>query len=94
MVANGTDAMERIIENKESFDILFLDIQLPDYDGYHVAQMIRQSEANSPKELCIVGVSAHATKEHKTRAFEAGMNDYLTKPVTGERILAVCKRIV
>jgi len=94
VVANGTDAMERIIENKESFDILFLDIQLPDYDGYHVAQMIRQSEANSPKELCIVGVSAHATKEHKTRAFEAGMNDYLTKPVTGERILAVCKRIV
>jgi len=94
VVANGTDAMERIIENKESFDILFLDIQLPDYDGYHVAQMIRQSEANSPKELFIVGVSAHATKEHKTRAFEAGMNDYLTKPVTGERILAVCKRIV
>jgi len=94
VVANGTDAMEKIIENKEPFDILFLDIQLPDYDGYHVAQMIRKSEANTPKELCIVGVSAHATKEHKIRALEAGMNDYLTKPVTGERILAVCKKFI
>ena len=92
VVSNASAALEKIIDQKESFDILFLDIQLPDYDGYYVTDKIRESEANTEKELCIVGVSAHATKEHKTRAFEAGMNDYLTKPVSGERILAVCKK--
>src|SRR6056297_2845775 len=92
VVSNASDALEKIIDQKEAFDILFLDIQLPDYDGYYVTDKIRENEINTQKELCIVGVSAHATKEHKTRAFEAGMNDYLTKPVTGERILAVCKK--
>ena len=92
VVSNGGAVLEKIVDQKERFDILFLDIQLPDYDGYYVTDKIRESEANIDKELCIVGVSAHATKEHKTKAFEAGMNDYLTKPVTGERILAVCKK--
>src|SRR6056297_1105510 len=92
VVSNASDVVEKIVEKKEQFDILFLDIQLPDYDGYYVTDKIRENEANTENELCIIGVSAHATKEHKTRAFEAGMNDYLTKPVSGERILAVCKK--
>ncbi len=92
VVSNASDVIEKIVEKKEEFDILFLDIQLPDYDGYYVTDKIRETEANTENELCIIGVSAHATKEHKTRAFEAGMNDYLTKPVSGERILAVCKK--
>jgi len=92
VVSNASAVLEKIVEQKETFDILFLDIQLPDYDGYYVTDKIRENEMNTENELCIVGVSAHATKEHKTRAFEAGMNDYLTKPVTGERILAVCKK--
>jgi len=92
VVSNASDVIEKIVEKKEQFDILFLDIQLPDYDGYYVTDKIREDEANTEKELCIIGVSAHATKEHKIRAFEAGMNDYLTKPVSGERILAVCKK--
>ena len=78
-VGHGVEALEKTED--VLYDLIFMDIQMPRMDGYAAtkALIVRYGEPrNKPK---IVGMSAHAMDEHRSRGFEAGMNDYITKPV-------------
>jgi len=77
---NGLEAVE-ILENKE-FDVVFMDLLMPEMDGFQAAQKIREKGHTLP----IVALSADDTDETKNAAFEAGMNDYLMKPARVEGI--------
>lgn len=68
----------------ENFDIIFMDVQLEGIDGYNLTRIIRSK--NLPKQPIIIGLSAQAFQEDIKEGLEAGMNDYLTKPVSIEKI--------
>ena len=74
----------------EQFDIIFMDCQMPDMDGYEATRIIRQLESekrtNGNGERIIIALTAHAMDGEKTRCLEAGMNDYLSKPYTIDQI--------
>jgi CheY-like chemotaxis protein len=55
------------------------DLQMPDIDGYELAMMIRQNEKY--KKIPIIAVTAMAMKEDREKCFEAGMTDYISKPI-------------
>ena len=82
-VANGLEVLEAI--KHVAYDILLLDCQMPDMDGYEVARRIRQGKADShspyksPKH--IIALTANALMGDRERCLAAGMNDYLTKPL-------------
>ena len=76
----GIKAQEMWLEYK--YDLIFMDIGLPDIDGYEVTHFIRSKEASSDKHTPIVALTAHIGAESKKRCIEAGMNAVLSKPLT------------
>lgn len=76
---NGAEAIEKIKENK--FDIVFMDLQMPVMNGYDTTRRIRQELKIDSETLPIIAFTAHALPEEIAKCFEAGMDDFLTKPV-------------
>jgi signal transduction histidine kinase/CheY-like chemotaxis protein len=71
----------------ESFDLIFMDMQMPEMDGQEAARIIRQEEAEGNKpHQAIVALTANAMKEHEDLCLQAGMDAYMTKPVTLKKL--------
>ena len=75
---NGAQALELL--QQETFDLVLMDLQMPEVDGLSATQQLRGGDKNA--EVPVIALTAHATKEHRKRCFEAGMSDFLTKPAT------------
>lgn len=85
---NGKEAVDRL--NKESFDLIFMDIQMPVMDGYEATRIIRSNLARS--DIPIVAMTAHAMQGAREACLEAGMNDYISKPFHQEELIRCLKR--
>jgi|GEM_PF-6571719 len=83
---NGVEALERLKTN--TYDIIFMDIQMPVMDGITATKKIRKSGIAIP----IIALSANAFLTEIEKAKDAGMNDYITKPIKSDRILEVFKK--
>ena len=71
-------------------DLILMDCQMPEMDGYEAARAIRKEEGHHPdqRHVPIVALTAHAAKSDRARCLEAGMDDYLTKPLDPELLAA------
>ncbi len=96
VAGDGVKALEQLQEQK--FDLILMDLQMPNMDGMEATKRIREIEASSEKDdyaglsdesVFIVGLSAHARKEDADAAIAAGMNDFLTKPIVRDKLMAV-----
>lgn len=76
---NGLDGVA--IAEKEDIDLILLDINLPDIDGYEVARRLRSSSNRSLASIPIIAVTANALKGDAERALEAGCDVYMSKPI-------------
>ena len=76
---NGLDGVQ-VAENEE-IDLILLDINLPDIDGYEVARRLRASHKRSLSSIPIIAVTANALKGDAERALEAGCDVYMSKPI-------------
>lgn len=83
---NGRTAVElhRTLKPK----LILMDVSMPEMNGYEAARAIRASEAQSGDHIPIIGVTAHALKGDREKCIEAGMDDYLSKPVSPDRLSA------
>ncbi|GAB1489865.1 hypothetical protein MASR2M8_23220 [Opitutaceae bacterium] len=79
----GADAIERL--KNEPFDVVFLDINLPDQSGTTVAVAIRELEGPGAR-VRIVATTAHSTTGHKAECIRAGMDGFMSKPLTPEKV--------
>jgi CheY-like chemotaxis protein len=81
IVANGKQALEAL--EKESFDAVLMDCQMPVMDGFEATRILRQRERQkpSPTGLPIIALTANALSGDRQRCLEAGMTDYITKPI-------------
>ncbi|GBD97809.1 MAG TPA: response regulator [Nitrospirae bacterium] len=79
LAGNGVEALE--VLKKQRFDIVLMDIQMPEMDGIEAALAIRNSKVPGfDSRVPIIALTAHAFAEDRQRCIEAGMNDYITKP--------------
>ncbi|MBL4774675.1 MAG: response regulator [Mariprofundus sp.] len=88
-VANhGVEALELFAQHH--YDLVFMDIQMPKLDGIAATREIRELESLDENEAVpIVALTAHALDEDKQRTHEVGMNDHMTKPLTGKALQAM-----
>jgi CheY-like chemotaxis protein len=89
VVGSGTEALEVI--RRQSYDLILLDCQMPDIDGYDVARAIRGMET-AGRRVPIVAMTAHTMDGEREKCLAVGMDDYLTKPVTMQRLGGVLVR--
>lgn len=76
---NGRIALDLLAQEDKHFDIVLMDIQMPEMDGFEATHRIRG--AGKYPDLPIIAMTAHAFEEEKKRCEEAGMNDFLSKPI-------------
>ncbi|QEP44611.1 response regulator [Ectothiorhodospiraceae bacterium BW-2] len=87
-VNNGAEALQQF--EQQRFDLILMDIQMPVMDGYSATREIRRRGASAqvPFQVPIIAMSANTMAEDRQRAFTAGMNGYLTKPIDTEQFEA------
>ena len=89
IIATGTAAIEAV--RRQQYDLILLDCQMPEMDGYDVAAAIRRMET-SARRTPIVAMTAHTADEERDKCIAAGMDDFLTKPVSMQRLAEVLTR--
>ena len=81
---NGAKALEVLNKHgdEQPIELILMDCQMPEMDGYEASQKIRLADAGEKyKDIAIVAMTANAMRGDKQKCLEAGMSDYITKPV-------------
>ena len=88
-VMYGREAIELFKTKK--FDLILMDIMLPEMDGFEVTKYIRkyEEESGTIKKIPIIALTANALDNDRDKCYSAGMNEYLSKPFTSEDLIGV-----
>jgi CheY-like chemotaxis protein len=89
VVPDGKQAVAAI--EHAAYDVILMDCQMPEMDGYAATRAIRGMQQGA--SLPIVAMTAHAMPEDRRRCLDAGMSDYLAKPISGERLCALLESV-
>jgi|TARA_R100000005_G_C4997977_1_gene204696 signal transduction histidine kinase/CheY-like chemotaxis protein len=92
LAENGQEATVK--SNTTPYDIIFMDMQMPVMDGLEATRQIRENEESSSSKSTIIALTANATTEDRDKCFEAGMNDFLSKPITIDSTFQLIKKWV
>ncbi len=87
MKENGQDTIDELREN--NYDIVFMDVQMPEMDGLEATSIIRQSGNKQP---VIIALTANAMQGDQEECLRAGMDDYLSKPVKLEELVKMLEK--
>lgn len=84
---DGLQALNEVKASPTTFDLIIMDCEMPEMDGFESTRNIREWEAaNQQAATTIIALTAHVEAEHRQRVFDSGMNYYLSKPVTIEKL--------
>jgi CheY-like chemotaxis protein len=89
--ADGLEALREVEEH--DFELVLMDVQMPEMDGVEATKVIRQRETQTRKHVSIVAVTAHAMAADREICLAAGMDGYLSKPINKEELLSMIERV-
>ncbi len=90
LAQNGREALEAL--EKQNFDIVLMDIQMPEMDGFEAMKRIREKEKVSGAHQPVIALTAHAMKGDRERCLASGMDDYLNKPIRPQELDEILER--
>jgi signal transduction histidine kinase/CheY-like chemotaxis protein len=82
VAGNGKIAVESM--EREHFDVVLMDVQMPEMGGFEATALIREREKTEGRRVPIIAMTAHAMKGDRERCLEAGMDDYISKPIAAQ----------
>jgi CheY-like chemotaxis protein len=92
MVTNGREAVEALL--RESCDLVLMDLQMPEMDGFEATAAIRARERQTGGRIPIVALTAHAMEGDRQRCLDADMDGYISKPVKAVELFEVIDRVM
>ena len=84
VVGDGEAAVDLV--SKEHFDVVLMDVQMPQLDGLEATRLIRAAERSTDRHVPIIAMTAHAMKGDRERCLAAGMDNYISKPIRAARL--------
>ncbi len=93
MAVNGLEALNTLEDQNWSFDLVLMDVQMPELDGIEATLELRRREAVRGGHLPVVALTAHAMDRDRERCLGAGMDAYLTKPIRIEELISVISNL-
>ena len=90
--ANGLDALSTYKNDPDKISMILMDVQMPVMDGLEATSEIRKSEVGTYRHIPIVAMTAHAMKGDREKFLEAGMDDYLSKPVNPKELYSTIEK--
>jgi len=91
-VNNGQEALAAL--EKGIFDVILMDVQMPVMNGFEATAAIRQKEKDSGSHIPIIAMTAHAMDSDREKCLQAGMDDYISKPLKADRLLNMIEQVV
>jgi two-component system sensor histidine kinase/response regulator len=92
IAGNGKEALYAL--EKSNFDIILMDVEMPEMNGFEATRAIRKREESSGSHVPIIAMTAHAMTGDRDKCLEAGMDDYVSKPVSSEELFATIEKYV
>ena len=95
LVKDGAEAVDMLAQSPEGYyDVILMDIQMPRLNGYEASRKIRRMADSYKAQIPIIAMTANAFEEDRQAAFEAGMDDYIVKPIEIEQLLATMANVL
>jgi CheY-like chemotaxis protein len=91
-VSNGQEALDAL--ERGGYDLVLMDIQMPEMDGIAATQAIRERESASGAHIPIIAMTAHAMAGDRERCLESGMDDYVSKPVRAPELAEKIDKVI
>ena len=92
IVENGNQAISAV--EAASYDLVLMDVQMPEMDGLTATSQIRAREQDAGRHVPIIAMTAHAMKGDRERCIDAGMDDYVPKPISSVILLEAIRRVI
>jgi CheY-like chemotaxis protein len=92
LAGNGREALQAL--DRQAFDLVLMDVQMPEMDGLEATAVLRERERQTGKHLIVVAMTAHAMTGDRERCLAAGMDDYLSKPIHARELVDLVTRYV
>jgi two-component system sensor histidine kinase/response regulator len=89
---DGREALAQL--DKQSFDLVLMDVQMPEMDGFEATRIIREGERNGVAHLPIIALTAHAMSGDRQLCLAAGMDDYIPKPIDSQQLKQTITRVM
>ena len=85
VAGNGKEAVAAF--ERETFDLILMDVQMPEMDGFEATALIREKEKKTGGHIPIIAMTAHAMKGDRERCLDAGMDEYVSKPIRPQAVV-------
>ncbi len=92
VAGTGEEALQTL--EKRRFDLVLMDVQMPEMDGFEATGFIREKEKDTGRHIPIIAMTAHAVKGDRERCLRAGMDDYVSKPLQPGQLLDTIDKII
>jgi two-component system sensor histidine kinase/response regulator len=92
LAVDGEEALQKVLDPANTYDLILMDIQMPKIDGYEVTRKIRQSNIAYAQSLPIIAMTANVFKDDIDLARQAGMNDHLGKPISYDTMISMLSK--
>jgi two-component system, sensor histidine kinase and response regulator len=90
VTANGREALAAL--DRENFDVVLMDVQMPEMDGFEATAAVRGRERNTGRHLPIIAMTAHAMRGDQERCLASGMDGYISKPIRAQELISLLER--
>ncbi|WP_207397502.1 response regulator [Bremerella alba] len=92
IATTGREALDMAVRG--GFDLMLLDIHMPELDGFQVVRKLRQIEQDSDTHLPVIALTARSRAEDRDKCMQSGMNEYISKPIDRNHLLQTIERLV